>query len=237
MTTIVLAACIPPMPEADVNVETTHHLLGTESESPRFGSAVEIVEAILLALVAVSTAWSGYQSARWDGRSVSYYGESSKIRITATAAGTRAGQEQLYDATTLNAWLQASLTGETTVAREFERRFRPEYRPAFRAWLATDPLHNPKAPLGPLYMPQYTNPLAERAAALEVQASNVFDRGTEARDTGDNYVRTTVILATVLFLIALSQRFRLFGVRAALLTVALVLLAISLASLASYPRH
>ena len=64
-------------------------------------------------------------------------------------------------------------------------------------------------------MPQYTNALAERAAALEVQASNVFDRGTEARDTGDNYVRTTVILATVLFLIALSQRFRLFGVRAA----------------------
>ena len=65
----------------------------------------------------------------------------------------------------------------------------------------------------------------------------VLGRRTEARDTGDNYVRTTVILATVLFLIALRQRFRLFGVRAALLTVALVLRAISLASLASYPRH
>src|SRR4029077_15710405 len=44
MTTIVLAACIPPVPEADVNVETTHHLLGTESEPSRLGSAVEIVE-------------------------------------------------------------------------------------------------------------------------------------------------------------------------------------------------
>jgi len=57
MTTIVLAACIPPVPEADVNVETTHHLLGTESESSRLGSAVEIVEAtVALVLLAISLA-------------------------------------------------------------------------------------------------------------------------------------------------------------------------------------
>jgi hypothetical protein len=29
---------------------------------------VEIAEVILLATVAVATAWSGYQAARWDGR-------------------------------------------------------------------------------------------------------------------------------------------------------------------------
>lgn len=74
---------------------------------------VEIVEAVLLSLVAVSTAWTGYQAARWDGRSASLYGQSSKIRITATAIGTCGGQQQLYDATTLNAWLQAKLTGNT----------------------------------------------------------------------------------------------------------------------------
>ena len=45
------------MPEADVNVETTHHLLGTESESSRLGSAVEIVEAtVALVLLAISLA-------------------------------------------------------------------------------------------------------------------------------------------------------------------------------------
>jgi hypothetical protein len=34
-------------------------------------------------------------------------------------------------------------------------RFRPEFRPAFEAWLTTAPFNNPNAPPGPLYMPQY----------------------------------------------------------------------------------
>lgn len=58
----------------------------------------------------------------------------------------------------------------------------------------------------------------------------------EARETGEKYVRTTVLLATVLFLIALSQRFGLLKVRAGLLLVAVTLLVISLVSIATYPR-
>jgi hypothetical protein len=32
--------------------------------------AIEIIEAVILALVAVATAWSGYQAARWAGKIV-----------------------------------------------------------------------------------------------------------------------------------------------------------------------
>jgi len=71
---------------------------------------------------------------------------------------------------------------------------------------------------------------------LNDRASGVFQQGVEARERGEKYVRTTVLLATVLFLIVLSQRFGLFKVRAGLLCVALVLLAISLVSIATYPR-
>jgi len=45
-----------------------------------------------------------------------------------------------------------------------------------------------------------------------------------------------VLLATVLFLIALSQRFKVFGVRLGLFGVVLVLLAIGVYWIASYPR-
>ena len=34
-------------------------------------------------------------------------------------------------------------------------RLRPQFLVAFNAWIATNPLHNPKAPPGPTYMPQY----------------------------------------------------------------------------------
>src|SRR5215475_1089989 len=123
------------MPESS-NVEIAHRVAeGGEHHATgrrRHEVAIEIGEALLLALVAVATAWSGYQSALWDGRSTKLYGDSSRIRIQATQKTTRAGQEQLYDATTFNFWLQAKLTNNAKLARGYEKRFRLEYRPAFR---------------------------------------------------------------------------------------------------------
>jgi hypothetical protein len=227
------------MPESS-NIEIAHHVHESGEHHAvgrrRHEVAIEVGEAFLLALVAVATAWSGYQSALWDGHSTKLYGTSSRIRITATQNTTRAGQEQLYDATTFNFWLQAKLTHNPTLAHGYEQRFLPEYRPAFHAWLATDPFTNPHAPAGPFYMPQYHNARAAQGARLNAQASDVFQQGVEARETGEKYVRTTVLLATVLFLIALSQRFGLVKVRVGLLLVAVSLLVISLVSIADYPR-
>jgi hypothetical protein len=199
-------------------------------------SLVEIGEAILLALVAIATAWTGYQAARWDGESAMLYGTSSRIRIEATQADTRGGQEQLYDANTFSFWVEAHVKGDTGVADAFEGRFRPEFRPAFQAWLATDPFTNPDSPAGPMLMPQYRNGELEQAASLNRQASTVFVKGSDARETGDKYVRATVLLATVLFLLAVSQRFKHFRVRVGLLCVAVVILAYTIGTIASYPR-
>lgn len=228
------------MPEGPSNIELAHrvHEQGHEGagQGRRHEAVVEIAEALLLAIVAIATAWSGYQSALWDGHSAKLYGESSRIRVTATKDQTRAGQEQLYDATTFNFWLQAKLTGKTALARAYEGRFRIEYRPAFHAWLATDPFTNPNAPPGPIVMPQYRNALLEQSAQEDKHASVVFAEGADARETGDKYVRTTVLLATVLFLIAMSQRFGLLKVRLLLLATGLVLLVIAVTSIARYPR-
>ena len=229
------------MPEGS-NIEIAHQVYeaGEHRHAPggrrRHEIAIEIGEAFLLALVAVATAWSGYQAALWDGRSTKLYGTSSRIRSLATQATTRGGQTQLYDATTFNFWLQATLTHNPKLARGYEKRFRLEYRPAFRAWLATHPFTSPNALPGPIFMPQYHNSLVAKGAELNAQASDVFQEGVDARETGEKYVRTTVLLATVLFLIALSQRFGLFKVRAGLLLVAVALLIISLVSIASYDR-
>jgi hypothetical protein len=176
------------MPESP-NIEIAHrvHEAGEKHAAParRHEAAIEIGEAFLLAPVAIATAWSGYQSALWDGRSVKLYGTSSRIRISATQNTTRGGQQQLYDATTFNFWLQARLTGKKELARDYEKRFRPEYRPAFHAWLATDPFTEASAPAGPIFMPQYHNALSERGARLNTRASEVFEEGLSARETGE----------------------------------------------------
>jgi hypothetical protein len=227
------------MPEEGLsNVEVARHLHEHGGAGDRKGPgelALQIVEAILLAVVAIATAWSGYQAAKWSGRQSELYGISSRQRVEADLLGTQGGQARLYDTTTFNSWLQAETSGTPEAAKLLERRFRPEYRPAFAAWLKTDPFHNPKAPPGPVFMPQYHNSLTERSERLQHTASETFDRGTEAREQGDDYVRNTVLLATVLFLAALAQRFTIRWVRLALLGVGAVLLGIALYAIATYP--
>jgi hypothetical protein len=194
----------------------------------RRAELIEILEAVLLAIVAVATAWSGYQTARWDGRQAGLYSVSSKDRALSTKAATRSGQLELYDSTTFSFWLQAKAQGNRAEQQIFERRFRREFRPAFTAWLRTDPFHNAKAPKGPLLMPQYRNATAATARAYDERATAAFERGTKARETGDKYLRNTVLLATVLFLTALAQKFKLEGVRIGLFAVSAVLLVIAL---------
>jgi uncharacterized membrane protein len=197
---------------------------------------IEVGEAVLLAIVAIATAWSGYQTGKWDGRQAHLYGLSNKYRVQADSATTLSGQQRLYDTSTFGFWLQEKAAGDEEDAKLFERRFRPEYRPAFRAWLALDPLHNPKAPPGPIFMPQYRNAAAERAGAKVHQSGEAFEAGTQARVKSDKYLRNTVLLATVLFLTALAQKFKVQRVRVGLLVVCGVLLVIALYFIATYPR-
>jgi hypothetical protein len=206
-----------------------------KEERRRHSVSIEIGEALLLAFVALLTAWSGYQAARWDGRSATYTAQANTQRVQATQAATLGGQHLNYDATTFNTWLEANLAGNTTYANYLVRRFSPEYRVAFDAWLKTDPLHNPKAPPGPRYMPQYHNPLLDQANRLNAQATATFGHATSARDVAEEYVRATVLLALVLFLVALSQRFEVAAVRVGLLALGFAILLIGAGQIASYP--
>src|SRR5207249_1207923 len=131
--------------------------------------AIEIIEALILALVAVATAWSGYQAAEWAGKRAQQYAEASRLRVTAEGLATLAGQERIYDSDTFNSWLAAKLDGKHA-AEFFERRFRDEYRPAFAAWMSTDPFNNAQAPPGPIFMPEYHNAKHEQFLGLSKQA-------------------------------------------------------------------
>ena len=86
-------------------------------------------------------------------------------------------QTILYDTNNVNSWFQAMQAGDKEYADFLVRRMTPDYRVAFEAWIKTDPIHNLKAPLGPRYMPQWSDPLAEKAAQLDEPG----ERGMRAR--------------------------------------------------------
>lgn len=208
-----------------------HHASGSARERH-----LEVIEALLLSAVAIVTAWCGYQAARWDGREAYLYGVASRQRVEAALLATEGGQLRLLDVVTFNTWIGLREYGKDTTARLYERRFSPEYKKAFDAWLKTDPFNNPSAPAGPVQMSEYRNALLEKSVVLSRQSSDSFAEGAHAREIAEVYVQRTVVLATVLFLTALAQRFKIRKVRVMLLVFAALLFIFQLGELALHPR-
>ena len=226
------------MPE-QMNVEVAHKLSEREEtarKKRRWEEVIEILEVALLALAAIATAWSGYQAARGDGQQSVLYSDASVDRVRANTAATLGQQRLAADGAMFSAWLEARAANNAQLQAMLVRRFSPEYRTAFAAWLATGPFTNPAAPPGPGYLPQYHNPQMEQAEKLNEQAATLEKAGTEARHTAEEYVRATVLFALVLFLVAVGQRFRLRGVRIATIVMAFGLFTYALYDLATLPR-
>ncbi len=107
------------MPESvgGSNVELAHHLSEHSEHAPSLAHQIlEIAEAIVLAVVAITTAWSGYQAALWTGHQAELYGKSSKLRVQAEGAATTANQERLYNASTVVEWLKAEEDAKKNLA-------------------------------------------------------------------------------------------------------------------------
>jgi hypothetical protein len=229
-----------PMPEGS-NIELAHKLTeqehdGHDGQARPWHRFIEFAEVAILAIVAIATAWSGFQATQWDGEQSFLYGEASRDRFEAEAESTLAGQELGANSAMFTAWLQAHSAGDATLQTEMSNRFTPDYRKAFDAWLALDPFENPAAPPGPAAMPEYHNPHRAEAERINAAASEKFDTGTEARETGDKYVRATVLFASVLFLVAVGQRFKAHAARLGVNVVAALVLVYTVASVAGIPR-
>ncbi len=208
---------------------------GLGKAEDRHSRIVQICEAVLLALVTVTAAWAGYSAARWGTASRVDIARSSTQRNIATRDDLTALTLRNFDSSTFNAWFIAFTLNSPQKEAIAIRRFRPQFRVAFDAWMATDPLHNPHAPPGPTYMPQYKLPAQAQANALDNDANAKFNAGNQAALTSDNYVRITVFLAAVLFLVGIGSSFKLHGVRYALITFGSVLLILSVVLIVRQP--
>jgi hypothetical protein len=197
---------------------------------------LSIVEAVLLSIVALLAAWSGFAAAKWSTESRVHLATASSARTKANRANLEALDLRNFDSSTFEAWFAAYTAGNEQAMALARRRFRPDFRAAFDAWRATKPETNPDAPRGPTYMPQYHPPGIALSASLDEKADEAFADGVSAAENSDKYVRTTVFLATVLFLVGISTQFRLRGIRYALIGLAAILLLAALGQLAVLPR-
>jgi hypothetical protein len=223
----------------EVGKEIAEHKKHGEHDEHKPGNGHErwlsIVEAVVLSVVALLAAYSGFAAAKWSTESSVSLAKASGLHTKASRDELAALVTRTLDSVSFNAWFTAYVAGNKRAQLLARARMRPGYRPAFEAWLATDPLHNPNAPPGPSYMPQYVIPQETTANDLDAEANAEFTKGSDAGGTADKYVRDTVFLATVLFLMGISGHVKLRQARYGLVGVGVVLLVFSVVQLIGLP--
>lgn len=195
----------------------------------------ELVSALLLGVSALATAWSGYQAVRWSGRQAEKYSLADEERAAANRASQRSMHEQSIDLNLFTSWLGAYVEGHQELAEFYRARFRPEFRPAFDAWLSTKPRVNPSAPPSPFALPEYRLSSQEEAARL-IKASGISTKdANDSNEQGDSYQLLTVIFATVMLLAGIVPPMHSYRIRASVLFICVVMQMWGIAVLSRYP--
>jgi hypothetical protein len=180
-----------------------------EDASPsHFDRRLELAATVLLAMAAVATAWAAYQSARWHGQQAESQSASIAARVESTRTANVANRQAQIDVALFTQWVDAYARDETKLAAFYRKRFRDEFQPAFKAWVATKPRTNPAAPLSPFTMPQYKLAATAQADRLEAQAGEASQRVGNFIQRADNYSLTVVLFAASLFFAGISTRLR-----------------------------
>jgi hypothetical protein len=180
---------------------------------------VEIIATVILALAAVATAWSSYQATRWNGETTKTTSRVNALRIEAARAqGLAQGQTQV-DVGLFIQWVNATAVDDEDLATFYAARFRPEFQPAFDAWLAADPLTSADAPPTPFAMDEYRLAATADAERLDGEAEAAAATVRRNVQRAGNYVLAVVLFSVSLFFAGMSTKLRGPVTRAVLLGV------------------
>jgi hypothetical protein len=198
---------------------------------------VEIVATILLSMSVVLSAWAAYQATKWSGEQADGYAQSAALRAEAGGHSNAASRQIQIDVTTFLAWSQAAAQDDQRLADFLRSRFRPEFVPAFDAWLNGGSRDAQGLPAGtPFDRPEYK--LAEQAAANDLleQADAAMADAQRNNEIGDNFILTAVLFASVLFFAGTAAKFRPPWIRWSMIAVAVVVFAIGVGVVLSLPQ-
>jgi hypothetical protein len=196
------------------------------------------IDAVLVAILAIASlvaAWSAYQAHHWSADQTAEYALTSKLRTESTRQSTKAMQLTVIDTVAFTSYAEAVALDRAELADFYQARFRPDFVPAFNAWMRTDPLNNPDAPSTPFEMREYVLPETTAAQIYDAQGEEAYAHGEESKEHSEEYVLNTVILATVLFFAGIAPRIGWVPARLALMAVAIVFLGFAIIDVATLP--
>jgi hypothetical protein len=196
---------------------------------------IELISVILIALTAVFTAWSAFESSKWGGVMSIDFSAANAARTESVRASDEANRQITVDVGLFTSYADALAADEDDLADFYQERFPDRLGVATDAWLATDPLDSPGAPASPFDMEEYRLEASDEAARLAAEADEKAADARQANQRGDNYTITSVFFATAILFAALSSKLRAARLGVGLLALAAMVFVTTAVVIATYP--
>jgi hypothetical protein len=196
----------------------------TRTAGRRGNRLLEVLAVALLGVATIGSVWCGYQATRWNGEESDLARQGSTLQVEAARQFGLATQVVSYDTNTISQYANAAAADNTALQAFYrETLIRPEFLPILERW--EQQVAAGSTPENLLddqdYLDTQLAPYREtqaRAEALSLEAQ-------EAGDEADDYVLTTLILASALFFAGLTTSLRVRFARLLLLGGASLLIA------------
>ena len=204
------------------------------SRKPRNHRIIEVLAVLLLGVATIGTAWCGYQASRWNGKQDDEARRASDLQVQANREFGLATQVISYDTSSVSDYAAAVASGNDKLA-EFYRTtiVRPAFLPVIDQWRAQ--IAAGQTPTNLLEDQQYVDSQMAPYRATQALVAKATTDSQDAGSTGDDYVLTTILLASALFFAGLTTSFRVRFAQVLLLCGAALLIALSGARLAGLP--
>ena len=200
---------------------TEPHQPATSERGSRHSRMVQVGEALLLSLVTIAAAWSGYAAAKWGTESRFELAQAATLRNLATRADLSALSTRNFDSSTFNAWFTAfTWTIPRSRPSPSGASGRSSRWPSTPGWPPIPP--QPRAPPGPTTCPSTGSPIRPRPRRWTGRPWR--RRRATMRGWWVTTIRITVFLAAVLFLVGIGSTFKLHTIRYVLITIGSLLL-------------
>jgi hypothetical protein len=161
----------------------------------------EIIAVFVLSIMAVATAWCGFESSKWGGAMSIAFSQASSARVKSSEYASQARDARQFDLSVYTQWVIATAHDDADLAEYIQERFTPQFQTAFDDWKADGMKEN-----SPLKAKAYVPPGTRQAIRWSHTADAKFDQALAYNARGDQYSLLTVLFALVLFLTAMSQR-------------------------------
>jgi hypothetical protein len=199
------------------------------------GRMLEVFTVIVLGMATVASAWCAFQASRWNDTETDEARDATDARVEQSRLYSQGTQTVVYDSTIVAAYASAVASKNVELQQFFrDSLIREEFLPIVDEWERQKA--GGSADLTSLFENEdYLTSLFSTSRAVEDEVIAASARADVAGGHADQYLMTTLFMASALFLAGVVSSFKARTAQVMLLTGAVLLLALGAARIVDLP--